>query len=103
MTALRGGDRLLVIDRKLFKDDNTRLFVGVIEEYDEVAVRVRGFPFHLSPYANQGAERHREGRVRIISITPGGLIFLLPRDPDCSKESLSLTPNTLMLTHRDTL
>ena len=68
MPALRDGDRLLVIDRKLFKDDNTRLFVGVIEEYDEVAVRVRGYPFHLSPYEIQGAERHGEERVRIISI-----------------------------------
>jgi hypothetical protein len=103
MPALRDGDRLLVIDRKLFKDDNTRLFVGVIEEYDEVAVRVRGYPFHLSPYEIQGAERHGEERVRIISITAGDLIFLLPRELDCSKVSLRRTPKSLMLTDGDNL
>jgi hypothetical protein len=103
MPALRDGDRLLVIDRKLFKDDNTRLFVGAIEEYDEVAVRVRGYPFHLSPYEISGAERHGEERVRIISISAGDLIFLLPRELDCSKVSLRRTPKSLMLTDGENL
>jgi hypothetical protein len=103
MPALRDGDRLLVIDRKLFKDDNTRLFVGMIEEYDEVAVRVRGYPFHLSPYEISGAERHGEERVRIISISAGDLIFLLPRELDCSKVSLRRTPKSLMLTDGENL
>jgi len=103
MPALRDGDRLLVIDRKLFKDDNTRLFVGTIEEYDEVAVRVRGYPFHLSPYEISGAERHGEERVRIISISAGDLIFLLPRELDCSKVQLRRTPKSLMLTDGDKL
>lgn len=103
MPALRDGDRLLVIDRKLFKDDNTRLFVGTIEEYDEVAVRVRGYPFHLSPYEISGAERHGEERVRIISISAGDLIFLLPRELDCSKVKLRRTPKSLMLTDGDKL
>src|ERR1700694_408130 len=64
MASLNDGDRVLIIDRKLFKDDNTRFFVGVIEEYDTVAVRVRGYPFHLSPYEISGAERHGEERLR---------------------------------------
>jgi hypothetical protein len=103
MPALRDGDRLLVIDRKLFKDDNTRLFVGAIEEYDEVAVRLRGYPFHLSPYEISGAERHGEERVRIVSISAGDLIFLLPRELDCSKVSLRRTPKSLMLTDGENL
>jgi hypothetical protein len=103
MPALRDGDRLLVIDRKLFKDDNTRLFVGMIEEYDEVAVRLRGYPFHLSPYEISGAERHGEERVRIVSISAGDLIFLLPRELDCSKVSLRRTPKSLMLTDGENL
>jgi len=103
MPALRDGDKLLVIDRKLFKDDNTRLFVGTIEEYDEVAVRLRGYPFHLSPYEISGAERHGEERVRIISISAGDLIFLLPRELDCSKVSLRRTPKSLMLTDGENL
>ena len=35
MPAIRDGDHILVIDRKLFHDDNTRFFVGVVEEYDD--------------------------------------------------------------------
>ena len=54
MPAIRDGDHILVIDRKLFHDDNTRFFVGVVEEYDDRVVRLRGFPFHLSPYEVTG-------------------------------------------------
>jgi len=71
MPALRDSDRVLVIDRKLFRDDNTRLFVGVVEECDEDVMRVRGYPFHLSPYEISGAERHGDERVRIISLAAG--------------------------------
>ena len=98
MPALRDGDRVLVIDRKQFKDDNTRLFVGMVEEYDEVAIRVQGYPFHLSPYEISGAERHGEARVRIISMTAGDLIYLLPRELDPSKVQLRRSPKSLMLT-----
>src|SRR5271168_1827042 len=93
MAALSDGDRVLIIDRKLFKDDNTRFFVGVIEEYDSVAVRVRGFPFHLSPYEISGAER-----VRVISMSAGDLIYLMPREMDTAKVHLRRSPKSLMLT-----
>lgn len=98
MPSLRDGDRVLVIDRKLFKDDNTRLFVGVVEEYDETAFRVNGYPFHLSPYEISGAERHGEARVRIISMSAGDLIYLLQRDLNVSKLQLRRSPKSLMLT-----
>ena len=103
MPAVRDGDRVLVIDRKLFKDDNTRLFAGVIEEYDETAIRVRGYPFHLSPYEISGSERHGDERVRIISMTAGDLIYLLPRDIDTAKLQLRRTPKSLMLTDGESL
>ncbi len=98
MPALREGDRILVIDHKLFKDDNTRLFVGVVEEYDEAIIRVRGFPFHLNPYEISGVERHGEERVRIVSLTAGDLMYLLPRELDISKLQLRRSPKSLMLT-----
>jgi hypothetical protein len=98
MPALRESDRVLVIDRKLFKDDNTRFFVGMIEECDEQAMRVRGFPFHLSPYEVSGAERHGEERVRIISLAAGDLIYLLPRELDCAKLQMRRSPKSLILT-----
>jgi len=103
MPALRDNDRVLIIDRKLFKEDNTRLFVGVVEEYDEVTIRVRGVPFHLSPYEISGAERHGDERVRIISLSAGDLIYLLPRELDVTKVQLRRSPKSLMLTEGDTI
>jgi hypothetical protein len=98
MPALRDSDRVLVIDRKLFRDDNTRLFVGVVEECDEDVMRVRGYPFHLSPYEISGAERHGDERVRIISLAAGDLIYMLPRELDVAKLQLRRSPKSLMLT-----
>ncbi len=98
MPALHDNDRVLIIDRKLFKDDNTRIFVGVVEEYDEGMIRVRGVPFHLSPYEISGAERHGEERVRVLSLNAGDLIYLLPRELDVAKVQLRRSPKSLMLT-----
>ncbi len=103
MPALKDGDRVLIVDRKLFKDDNTRFFVGVIEEYDDVAVRVRGYPFHLSPYEISGSERHGDERVRVVSLFAGDLIYLLPRELDASKVQLRRSPKSLMLTDGEAL
>jgi hypothetical protein len=97
MPALHDNDRVLIIDRKLFKDDNTRLFVGVVEEYDESAIRVRGYPFHLSPYEISGAERHGDERIRIVPLAAGDLIYLLPRELDISKVQLRRSPKSLIL------
>jgi hypothetical protein len=98
MPALHDNDRVLIVDRKLFKDDNTRLFVGVVEEYDEATIRVRGVPFHLSPYEISGAEPHGDERVRIIALNAGDLIYLLPRAVDVSKVQLRRSPKSLILT-----
>jgi hypothetical protein len=103
MPALHDNDRVLIIDRKLFKDDNTRLFVGVVEEYDEGTIRVRGVPFHLSPYEISGAERHGDERVRILSLSAGDLIYLLPSSLDVSKVQLRRSPKSLMLTDGETM
>lgn len=97
MAALRDGDRVLVIDRRLFKDDNTRLFVGVIEEYEAAVIRIRGYPFHLSPYEVSGTERHGQERIRILSLTAGDPIYLLPRDLEVAKLQLRRSPKTLTL------
>src|SRR6516225_7042765 len=103
MPALHDNDRVLIIDRKLFKDDNTRLFVGVVEEYDEVTIRIRSVPFHLSPYEISGAERHGDERVRIISLSAGDLIYLLPRELDVSRVQLRRSPKSLMLMNGEAL
>ena len=101
MAAIEEGDRVLIIDRKLYKDDNMRLFVGVIEGHAEGTMRVTGFPFHLNPYEISGSERHGESRTRLVSLTAGDLIYLLPRELDVAKLQLRRSPKSLMLTDGD--
>src|SRR5579859_4449983 len=96
MAAIVEGDRVLIIDRKLYKDDNMRLFVGVIEGHAEGTMRVTGYPFHLNPYEISGSERHGELRTRLVSLTAGDLIYMLPRDLDVAKLQLRRSPKSLM-------
>ncbi len=98
MPAIRDGDKILVIDRKIFHDDNTRFFIGVVEEYDDGVVRVRGYPFHLSPYEVTGIERHGEERVRVIAIAGDILLYLLPRETEVGKVQLRRSPKSLQMT-----
>jgi hypothetical protein len=98
MPAIRDGDHILVIDRKLFHDDNTRFFVGEVEEYDDRVVRLRGFPFHLSPYEVTGVERHGEQRTRVLAMTGDILVYLLPRETDLEKMQLRRSPKSLQMT-----
>jgi hypothetical protein len=98
MATIGKGDRILIIDRKLYKEDNMRLFVGVVEEYDQATILVLGYPFHLNPYEISGSERHGEVRARIVSLTAGDLIYLLGRELDVAKLQLRRSPKSLMLT-----
>ncbi len=98
MPAVRDGDRVLMMDRRLFREDNSRFFVGIVEEYDDGVLRIRGFPFHLNPYEVTGSERHGEERIRIVSLASGDQFYLLPRDLDISKVSIRRSPKSLMLT-----
>ena len=98
MATIGEGDQVLIIDRKLYKEDNMRLFVGVVEARDETTIRVHGYPFHLNPYEISGSERHGEARVRIVSLIAGDLIYLLARELDVAKLQLRRSPKSLMLT-----
>jgi hypothetical protein len=98
MPAIRDGDRLVLIDRKLFGADNTRVFVGVVEEYDDGVVRARGFSFHMSSYEIAGTERHSEERVRVISIASGDVMYLLPREIDVEKVQIRRSPKAMTMT-----
>lgn len=98
MPTIGEGDRVLIIDRKLYKEDNMRLFVGVVEARDDTTMRVAGYPFHLNPYEISGSERHGDLRVRIVSLAAGDLIYVMERELDVAKLQLRRSPKSLMLT-----
>lgn len=98
MPTVRDGDRVVIIDKRLFRDDNTRIFVGLVEECDDRILRARGYGFHVNPYEVAGTERRGEERVRIVSIDAGDIIFLLPREQDIEKLQLRRSPKAMSLT-----
>jgi hypothetical protein len=98
MPAIREGDRVVIIERRLFRDDNTRIFVAIIEEFDGDVIRARGFGYHVSPYEVAGMERRGAERVRVLSMSSGDIIFMLPRDQDISQLQLKRSPKSMNLT-----
>jgi len=98
MPTIRDGDRVVLVDKRVFRDDNTRVFVGIVEEFDDGVVRARGFGYHVSPYEVAGMERRGEERVRVISLAAGDILYLLPRDQDITKLQLKRSPKSMSLT-----
>lgn len=98
MASISEGDRIVVIDKRQFRDDNTRIFVGSVEDTAEGVLRARGFSFHVSPYEVSGSERRGEERVRIVTLSAGDIIYLLPRDQDLAKLQLKRSPKSMQLT-----
>lgn len=97
MAAVHPNDRILVVDRKLFRDDVTNMFVGVVEEYEEGFVRVRGYAYHIHPY-EMGMERRVEQRVRLVALNSGDIVYVLPRELDVGQIQIRRSPKSLLLT-----
>ena len=97
MAALGEGDRIVLIDRRLFKDDNTRIFVGIVEQTDGILISARGFAFHISPYDVAGQERRGDERVRVFSMGSGDIVYLLPKEQDIARLMLKRSPKSMTL------
>ncbi|HEY2664233.1 MAG TPA: hypothetical protein VGI47_07830 [Candidatus Binataceae bacterium] len=98
MSLLETGDRIVVIDRKLFRDDNTRLFIGVVEHYENGIARVSGFGYHISPYEVAGTERRAEERTRLIPVSWWDVVYVLPKEIEIGELQLRRSPKSLVLT-----
>ena len=97
MAAVRSNDRILVVDRKLFRDDVTNIFVGVVEDYEEGFVRARGYAYHIHPY-EMGTERRADERVRLVSLYSGDVVYLLQRELNIAQVEIRRSPKSLILT-----
>jgi hypothetical protein len=98
MTPLSVQDRILVVDRRLFREDTTRLFVGVVEAYDKYVVRARGYTYFVDPYQVGGTGRRVEERVRLVSLLAGEVVYALPSDTDVPSVQIKCSPKALVLT-----
>jgi hypothetical protein len=74
------GEKVHVIERRLFESDVRRHFIGQVQGTDVMAMRVTGFVFVLDTTSSTWV-RGGETRTRIIPIGSSGFVInVLPRD-----------------------
>lgn len=79
---IRPGDRLLVVHRRLFRDDTARYFVGEVDEYEHGLVRLTGHSFVRNDY-NGDIFSKKGAMSKIFSIASGTLItYVIPSTID---------------------
>ena len=82
---LKEGEKIHLIDKKLFEGDIRRHFLGVVEKADDFNFRVKGYAFVLDTSKNEFV-KHPELRTRIFSfICNGQVINVLPENIDIAK------------------
>jgi hypothetical protein len=93
---LEAGDKVHVIERRLFDGDVRRHFVGEVEGTDVMAMRVAGFVFvHDTISSIRGAEM----RTRIIPIRSRGFaINVMPPDTNIEDVRYEETDGRLSVT-----
>lgn len=92
------GEKLHVIQRRLFESDTRRHFVGEVAAVDGPAARVEGYAFVFDAVRG-GFERKPEHRVRLVSLSDARLIItVLPRETDIESCRYAQEGNRLVLT-----
>lgn len=82
---LNSGDKILVVHRRIFENDRSRFFVGVVKEYESGIASVSGHSFSRNPQTTAVIKK-MEMRTKIISLSCGTLmIYLLDSKLDLSK------------------
>lgn len=83
---LHRGDKVFIVERRLFEQDLRRHFVGEVEACTDVGFRAKGYPFFYHPTA-QNYVRKPKPRSRIFPFDGNLIINILPRD--CDVESIN--------------
>jgi hypothetical protein len=96
MAAVHPNDRLLIIDRKLFREDLTRFFVGVVEDCEEGVVRMHGYSYQINPY-QIGPEKRGDERIRIFSLHGTDICYVLPRELNIAQLAVTHTAKSVTL------
>jgi hypothetical protein len=78
---LHRGDKVFIVERRLFDQDLRRHFVGEVEACTDVGFRARGYPFFYHPTA-QNYVRKPSPRTRIFPFDGNLIINVLPKDCD---------------------
>lgn len=95
---LHRGDKVFIVERRLFDQDLRRHFVGEVEACTDVGFRARGYPFFYHPTA-QTYVRKPSPRTRIFPFDGNLIINVLPKD--CDVESINYIASEIGTTLTD--
>ena len=83
---LQPGEKVFVVERRLFDEDLRRHFVGEVEVCTEVGFRARGYPFLHHPPEGKFVRKNNP-RTRLFSFHNNLIINVLPES--CNIEGVS--------------
>jgi hypothetical protein len=100
---LTRGEKVHIIQRRLFETDLRRHFLGEVCEAVELVVRVRGYTFEFEKAGNRYV-RLPEARERVVSLVDGSFIInILPPHAKCEKATYAIgKDNRLCVTDGET-
>jgi hypothetical protein len=72
------NDKMLISHRRLYKEDASRFFTGIVEEYQDGLVRISGYSWQMSMIQSDVVKKE-DMRTKIISLSSGMFIcYQLP-------------------------
>lgn len=72
------NDKMLISHRRLFKEDASRFFTGIVEAYQDGLVRLSGYSWQHSMIQSEVVKKE-DKRTKIISLSSGMFIcYQLP-------------------------
>ena len=72
--VIKKGEVMLIVHRRLFSDDERRIFVGAVEAYDDGIARVNGYTWRPDPHGSGSWQRKDDPRTKLVAIASGTLI-----------------------------
>ena len=82
MALVNPGEKVHVIERRMFDGDARRHFVGEVESSTESAMRVTGYTFVCNPMTGN-FDRREPSRTRIIPLGAAGVVvYVIPEHID---------------------
>lgn len=96
---LHRGDKVFIVERRLFEQDLRRHFVGEVAACTDVGFRAKGYPFFYHPAA-QNYVRKPKPRTRVFAFDGHIIINVLPRDCDVESVNYLATESGTTLTDR---
>lgn len=95
---LTSQDKLLIVHRRMFETDQSRFFVGQVEDYQDGVVRVKGYSFARDS-VDGNLCRKNECHTKLYAVSSGTVMtYLLPSNVQIEHLKMEARSSGLCLT-----